>query len=447
MQVETRFVGAPVPTSPGQPAFVEALRRQGRELSLAMPIPSQQTEEWRYTDLSALELDGLRSFAPATKGTTLDDVAEGAQLAVGEIGERAGLLIQHNSELATVHLADADAARGVLFEGLDDAVERHPDLLAARLHHAVPAGRSKFTALHAAYRTGGAFVHVPAGVGVTAPLQSLTYVDTDGLAVFPHTLIVLEEGAELTFIDRYVSPDLGAALSDAVVEIFAGPNSRLRYVALQDWGSGMTHLSVQRAVVERDAEVRSLAVAFGASVSRMEAESILEGDGGSSELLGVYFGDGHQHFDFRSIQDHIGSRTASDLLYKGVLRDRSRAIYSGTVIIRPGAHKVDAYQTNRNILLSETAKADSIPNLEILANDPIRCGHAASVGPVEDETLFYLQSRGIPLEEAQRLIVVGFLQEVLDRVTLEEVRTGLERAIGDELDAVAPAPARGEAIA
>src|SRR5205823_12367892 len=194
------------------------------------------------------------------------------------------------------------------------------------------------------------------------------------------------------------------------------------------------HLSVQRAVLGRDAELRSLAVAFGGSLSRTEVESILEGDGGSSEMLGVYFAGGDQHFDHRSIQDHLGSQTSSNLLYKGALKDRSRTIYSGTVIIRKGAHKCDAYQTNRNVLLSEEAKADSIPNLEILSNDPVRCGHAASVGPVDEDALYYMQSRGIPFEEAQKLVVFGFLQEVLDRVTLAEVRDGLERAIASELE-------------
>jgi Fe-S cluster assembly protein SufD len=151
-------------------------------------------------------------------------------------------------------------------------------------------------------------------------------------------------------------------------------------------------------------------------------------------MLGVYFGDGDQHIDHRSIQDHVGNRTSSDLLYKGALKDRSQAIYTGTVIIEKGAHLCDAYQTNRNILLSETAKAHSVPNLEILTNDPTRCGHAASVGPVDEDELFYLQTRGIPRDEAVRLIVTGFFREVLDRVELEEIRTTLERAIEAEVE-------------
>jgi Fe-S cluster assembly protein SufD len=409
------------------------LRARAFEVFETTPMPSPETEEWRYTDLRDLDLDTYAPFAPETPSDTLDGVKPEILEAAGALGDRSGLAIQHNSTMVSAHLDNRAAAQGVLFASIDEVASTRPDLLANRLHGAVPAERSRFSALHAAFRSGGTYVQVPAGVRVELPLQTVTYVDRDGLAVFPHTVIDLAEGAELTFIDRFVSPDLDDVLSDAVVEIYAGPNSKLRYVTLQDWGAGVTHLQVQRAEIGRDAEFRSLAVAFGGSLSRMEAESLMTGDGGSSEMLGVYVGHGDQHFDFRSIQDHVGSRTRSDLLYKGALKGSSRAIYSGNVILRHGAHLCDAYQTNRNILLSEQAKADSIPNLEILSNDPVRCGHAASVGPVEEETLFYLQSRGIPYDEAERLVVFGFFQEVLDRVTIPEVKRSVEEAIAAEI--------------
>jgi Fe-S cluster assembly protein SufD len=410
---------------------VNALRDRAFERFEATPMPSPETEEWRYTDLREFDLDAFESFGGESPVGSVDQVDPSIVEAAGDVGERAGLSIQHNSTVVTTQLDPELAVRGVVFRSLDAAAS---GLLEGRLHGAVPSERTRFTALHAAFRTGGVLVHIPAGVVVDRPLQTLTYVDRDGLAVFPHTVIVLEEGAELTFVDRYVSPDLDHVLSDAVVEIYGGPGSRLRYVGLQEWGAGVTHLSVQRALLDRDAELRSLGVAFGADLSRSEVESVLDGDGSSSEMLGVYFADKSQHFDHRSIQDHLGSRTTSDLLYKGVLRDESRTIYSGTVIIRAGAHKCNAYQTNRNILLSERAKADSIPNLEILSNDPVRCGHAASVGPVDEDTLFYIQSRGIPFDEAQKLVVFGFFQEVLDRVTIPEVRAGLETAIATEIE-------------
>jgi Fe-S cluster assembly protein SufD len=418
----------------GGDGFLSSARDRAFQRFEAMPMPSPETEEWRYTDLRDLDLSSFLPFHGEPQAGTLDEVSPEVLEAVGEVGDRAGLAIQHNSTVVTAHLDGELLARGVVFTSLDMAAERRPDLLEGRVNEAVPTDRTRFTALHGAFRTGGTLVYVPAGMKVDLPLQTFTFVDREGLAVFPHTVIVLEEGAELTYIDRYVSPDLGHVLSDGVVEIYAGPGSRLRYVSLQDWGTGVTHLSVQRAILERDAELRSLGVAFGASLSRSEVESVLQGDGSSSEMLGVYFATGKQHFDHRSIQDHIGSRTASDLLYKGVLKGTSRTIYSGTVIIRQGAHKCDAYQTNRNVLLSEQAKADSIPNLEILSNDPVRCGHAASVGPVDEDTLFYIQSRGIPFAEAQKLVVSGFFQEVLDRVNIGEVRASLEAAIAAEIE-------------
>jgi len=414
---------------PPSAPFVEVLRKEAFALYLALPAPSPETEEWRYTDVSGLDLD-LRPFA---EGGGPEAVNRHGLLAAAGSGERAGLLIQRNSEVISTQLADGLAERGVWFGDLGGAITERPELVEPYLHQLVPAERSKFTALHAAFRTGGAFVHVPKDVRVELPLQTLTWIDTEGTAVFPHTLIVAEQGSELTFIDRYASPELENVLSDAVVEIFAGPNARVRYVGLQEYGEGVTHLSVQRARLDRDASVRSLGVALGASLARAEVETILEGDGSSSEMLGLYFGDGEQHIDHRSIQDHVGSRTSSDLLYKGAMRDSSNAIYTGTVVIEHGAHLCDAYQTNRNILLSEHARAQTVPNLEILTNDPTKCGHAASVGPVSDEELFYLMSRGIPEKEAERLIVFGFFAEVLDRVDLPEIRAGLERAIEDEL--------------
>ena len=413
--------------------FVTRLREQAFLQFDAAPIPSQETEEWRYTDLSDFEFD----FAPFAAGgpwaESLDEVPEEIQAAAGDIGDRAGLQIQRNSEVILSREGPEADRDDVHFEGLDHALRDHPELVDPYLHAIVPSDRTKFTALHAAFRTGGTFVYVPPGVTVELPLQTLTYLDADGAAVFPHTLLVVGDDAEVTFIDRYVSPDLGRAFSNAVVEIHAGNASRVRYVSLQDWGSGVTHLSVQRAVLGRDAELRSLSVQFGGDLARSEFESILSEPGGHSEMLGLYFATGDQHYDHRTLQDHVAPNCTSDLLYKGALKDASRAIYSGWVHIRPHAQKSDAFQTNRNLVLSEHAKADAIPNLEI-ENNEVRCGHAASVGPVEEDTLFYLQSRGIPRKEAERLIVFGFFQEVLDRVALPEVRAGLSQTIERELE-------------
>jgi Fe-S cluster assembly protein SufD len=430
-ETKTTFDEEALGALPPAPPFVEALRKQAFTEFLALPIPSQETEEWRYTDLSDLDLSFL-PFAPGERAENLDGVPERVQRALGDVGARAGLQIQHNSEVALTHLDPELAAEGVILGDLDRVAEARPDLVEPHLHSLVPTSRTKFAALHGAFRAGGTFLHVPDGVAVEVPIQTFTWLDAEGAAIFPHTLIVAGEDSEVTFIDRYASPDLSRALSDAVVEIHAGPASRVRYVAIQEWGEGVTHLGVQRTRLSRDTDFRSVAVGFGASLARAETETILAEPGAFSEMLGLFFADGSQHFDHRTEQDHVAPNGTSDLLYKGALRDESRAVYSGWVHVRPGAQKTNAMQTSRNIVLSEHAKADAIPNLEIEAND-VRCGHAASVGPVEEETLFYLQSRGIPRSEAERLIVFGFFQEVLDRIPLEEVRAGVSAAIEREL--------------
>jgi Fe-S cluster assembly protein SufD len=397
----TTFDRAALEALPIAPGSTGEIRERAFEQFEALPLPSPETEEWRYTDLSGFAF----TFVPH--------------------GE------QHAKAVMTTSGQDL-APTGVVFCDLDVAAEKHPDLVEAHLHRLVPTDRTKFTALHASFRTGGTFLYVPPDVSVELPLQTLTYLDTEGAAVFPHTLLIAERGAEVTFIDRYSSPDVGSGLSDAIAEIVVGDGARVRYASIQEWGDGVTHLAVQRARVGRDADFRSLAIGFGASLARAEAETVLAEPGGFSEMLGVFFADERQHFDHRSVQDHAAQNCTSDLLYKGALRDESRAVYSGWVHVRPGAQKTNAMQTSRNMVLSESAKADAIPNLEIEAND-VRCGHAASVGPVEEETLFYLQSRGIPRDEAERLVVTGFFQEVLDRVTLDEVRQGAELAIQEEL--------------
>jgi Fe-S cluster assembly protein SufD len=245
----------------------------------------------------------------------------------------------------------------------------------------------------------------------------------------------VEEGAAVVFLERYRSSDLDrASLSGSAVEIVAGPGASVTFVTLQEYGRGVWHFQTQRAVCDRDTSLRSLVVTLGGRFSRAQVESALQGEHGQSEMLGLYFAEADQHFDMRTLQDHVAPSSTSDLLYKGALKDTSHTVYSGLIRVHPGAAKTDAYQANRNLVLSDHAKADSKPELEILNND-VRCTHGSTVGQVDEDQVFYLQSRGISREEAHRLIVEGFFEDVINRVRIEEVRTALHEAIARKLEA------------
>ena len=257
MTASTSFDERALEALPSNASFVETRRRQAFLEFEAMPLPSQETEEWRYTDLEDYTFD-LRPFAEGGRAENLDQVPEEILAAAGEVGERAGLQIQRNSEVMVTHLDPALAERGVWFGDLDRAIAERPELVEPYLRSLVATDRSKFTALHAAFRSAGTLIHVPDGVEVELPLQTMTWIDAEDTAVFPRTLLVVGENAEVTFIDRYGSPPMKRALSDAIVEIHAGQNSRVRYVALQEFGEGVTHLSVQRARVRSSGTERVL---------------------------------------------------------------------------------------------------------------------------------------------------------------------------------------------
>ena len=269
--------------------------------------------------------------------------------------------------------------------------------------------------LHDAFLAGGAFVQVPAGVVVEDPILVLHWCEGDGRASFPHTIVSLGEHAEATVLDRFGSPETDH-LVDAVTELLVADNAHLRYLSIQQHGTRTWHLGLQRALVGRDATLRSVG---GRARRRLRAaaqrDACSQGEGGESDQLAVYFADGSQMLDFRTLQDHDAPRTRSDLLFKGAVEDVARSVYSGLVHLRPTAQKANAFQTNRNLVLTEGASAESIPNLEIEAND-VKCSHASTVGPIDDDQLYYLESRGIPPEDAERLIVLGFFDDVLERL-------------------------------
>jgi Fe-S cluster assembly protein SufD len=450
--MDATIVGNPTATLPAVPtltgfsrdAVEELSRRKGepdwvREQRLAAwavyeqtPMPTRTDEEWRRTDLRPLKLDRLVPFAGVEQRAlpALDGLLVGEGDASLSAGRHAGVIVQRDA--ATVYAeVDPDlAAQGVIFCDLETAIREHPELVKLHLMtEAVTPTYGKFEALHAAFWQGGTFLYVPEGVSVELPFRSFVIGEREGAAVFAHSLVVLEEGAEAFFVDAFRSPNQERqGFSSAVVELIAGKDAKLRYVQVQDWGRHVWHFMTERAILADRAEVKSLHITLGSRFTKNSIGSWLRGRDTLAEMLGIYFGDGNQFFDHHTWQLHESPHATSDLEFKGALKDTARSVYSGLIKVWEGAQKTDAYQQNRNLVLSRTARADSIPNLEIGAND-VRCTHGATIAQVEPEHIFYLQSRGIPRTEAQKLVVEGFFRPVIDRIPVEEIQDFLQGAI------------------
>jgi Fe-S cluster assembly protein SufD len=291
----------------------------------------------------------------------------------------------------------------------------------------------KFAALNAAFWTGGLFVYVPRGVKVELPLRAWRWIGDAGTAVFGRTLVVAEAGAQVTVVDELASGDFGrTALYASAAEVFAEEGATVVYTSAQRFGRGVIHLQTDRLVAGRDARITMLYSTLGADFARVDAQCAMREPGSHVDMLGIYIGQGDQHFDHETLQDHVAPHASSNLLFKGALDDEARSVFRGLIRVHPRAQRTDAYQTNRNLVLSAKARADSLPNLEIQADD-VRCSHAATVGQLDEEEIFYLLSRGIPTSEAVRLVVFGFFAEVLDQLPMQGVRAELLQAVERKL--------------
>jgi Fe-S cluster assembly protein SufD len=421
----------------GEPEWLAQRRRSAFDRFESLPWPDQTAEEWKHTDIRKLDVARFDAFPPENKPVDeLENLPpEVRALAIGQKGDRLGLGVRMDANLVHVRLAPKLAEAGVVLNQAEVVAREHPELIERWLGSGgVSEFEAKIEALNAAFTGGRSFLYVPRNVTVELPIQMVRWITREGVAIFPRSIIVAEEGASVTYIDYFAAGDLaGEALCVAAVEIYAQQGATVNYLQVQDWPQSVWHFNVQRAVAQRDATVRSLAATLGGKFSRSVAQAILDGQGAHGELLGVYFGDHEQHIDNRTLQLHRAPYTSSELYYKGALKGTSRAIYSGLVDIEKEAQQADAQQANRNLLLSQGASALPDPFLEIKTSEVVRASHGVSVGRPDEEVLFYLHSRGLDQEEAERLFVKGFFQEVIDRVRVPEIRTSLENAVEDEL--------------
>ncbi len=418
-----------------EPEWVREKRLAAWDAFDAAPMPTRNDEEWRRTDIRRLPIDAVAPYTGvAGKVNSVAELPADVTAALADDERRAGLTVQVDSNSVYADLSQDLASQGVIFTDLATAIHKHPDLIKQYfMTRAVPSDDNKFAALHGAFWSGGTFVYVPANTHAEIPLHAHVYGQALSSSILPHMLIVAEEGASVVVVDSWASPTGGdPLLASGVVEIFAKEASQVRYIQLQDWGRSTWNFTTQRAVISQDAVVNMLNVSLGSRLSRNLIASDLVGAGSAAEMLGLYFADERQHLDHQTRQMHIAPYATSDLLYKGAVKDRARSVYLGVIKVFPDAQRTDAYQANRNLLLSRTSRADTMPELEIGAND-VRCTHGATVGQVEEEYIFYLMSRGINRTEAVKLIVDGFFDEVIERVPVPEVQETVRAAIARKI--------------
>ncbi|MYG81212.1 MAG: Fe-S cluster assembly protein SufD [Gemmatimonadetes bacterium] len=424
-------------TGLADPPWLSARREDAWETYLGTPMPSTRSEEWRYTDIARmLPLEGIvpNSADVADGAGGARALPEGLRRAMDEDERSAGRVVEVDGRVVSAELEDALVAKGVVLDSLRAAARRGDPVVEALLAtRAVPATDGKFAALNAALWSDGVFLRVPRGVLLDRPIRLSRWVSRPGTATFSRILIVADEMSQVSFVDEILSPDFeSVTLANTAVELFSHGGAQVQYVSIQRMGRGGFYLANQRTLAKRDSTLDTLNVALGGSVGRVDLNARLLGPGANSDMLGLYFGDGDQHFDFNTSQDHVAADAHSDLLYKGALDEAARGVFRGIIRVHEGAQRTDAYQTNRNLLLSDRAVATSLPNLEIEADD-VRCSHGATVGQLDTEALFYLMSRGLDRAQAERVVVKGFLGEVLTRLPLGGVAEKVTRAIEAKL--------------
>jgi Fe-S cluster assembly protein SufD len=416
----------------GEPEWHIQRRLEAWERFSSLPLPSPKQEDWRYTDITTLHLEDYAAIG-------WDDAPVGnppAQLPAF-LTENPTIRVYHRAGFGfEAHIPDELQAQGVQVRDLYEVLLTNPEQMETDLGRLAPIPGDKLTLLHAAAWDSGLYVYLPANVQVDGVIEIIHWFETPGLHC-PHTMIVCEQGSAANIVQSFFSPEGAAVFVLGAVEVFNKPNSDLRHAIVQRMGRESLFISSVDYEQRRDSRVLSLNVGLGARLGRTVLQHLMTEPGAEARPLGLFFGDGAQHLDFRTLQDHRVGNTSSDLLYKGALYDEAVSVFSGMIRVHPKAQHTDAYQANRNLLLSDAAQAYSIPNLEIGANE-VRCTHGATIGPIQPDEVFYLRSRGIDPAAAEALIVMGFFEVVLREIKPSDLRLSLQKLLASKLKGDAP---------
>ncbi len=413
--------------------YIRNLRSIALQKFQSLPIPSvKDGDSWRRTDLNHFQPDKFRMVDPENcQG--LPEIPEDLRKPV-VAAAHAGQISLSPGCVDTWMLPEL-SSQGVVFTDLLTAEREHPQLLEKVLGKLVTPDDGKFASLVEAFAQTGALLYVPSGVHIGLPLHVLLWSVGENVVNPAHIAVVLEEGAAATFVLETISPPDGndETMNALVLEILVGENAHLNFVELQSLGNKVWNFSHERVKVAKDGSVDWV---FGAAGSRLTKSFLnleLTGQGSSGKMSGLYFADGVQHLDHDTRQNHLAPNPTSDLLFKGARLGESRSVWRGMIYVAPDAAGTDGYQSNRNLVLDRRARADSIPGLEINTDD-VRCTHGATVGQLDDDQIFYLQSRGIPRKEAEQLVVKGFFEPVLQRIPFEGVRQRFEQLIAKKMN-------------
>lgn len=392
----------------------------------SIPRPNRKDQPWRFSNVDLLDLKPFNIPGSLSE----DDRKNVLKYSVG-LDQFSGRMIFANDQLIERTVVSEDLKkRGVIFQPLGRAMVEHADLFRKYFMSTdATLGSEKYAALHRAMVSNGTFLFVPRGVEIEQPIEIFHWLRHDNMSIFPHLLLVTDELAKVTVIEHFRSCDRNAVgFACGVNDLIAGPGAKVTYVCAQEWSSKVVALQMNSTTVDHDASAMSLNLNLGARYARFEGLNRLVGEGARSDMLAVSVAANEQEFDSRTLQDHISPHTASDLLYKNALDNKARCTFGGLIRVEPHAHFTDAYQKVRNLLLSDDSEANSMPGLEILA-DNVRCTHGATSGQINEDEMFYLRSRGIPVPVAQRLIVGGFLNEVIQRLDQSAIADHLNRLI------------------
>jgi Fe-S cluster assembly protein SufD len=431
MTTQTPTIGTVSPVeaisqAQNDPAWMLDLRRKAWRFFEEIPWPTGNEETWRRTKLTGFKLDDYQTLTGAPQSAAIPVEVEKSLAEIDSIG----MLAIVDGATLKYELDPSLRARGVIFSDLHSAAREHPELVQRAFSSVVATDENKFSALNYALWNSGTFVYVPRNVSIEQPLQAVIGQSAGKLAGMHHTVVVTDEGAAVTLVEDFVGAADG--LTNSVVELLPGANSQVHYLHLQNLADSAWNFSTQRMQLGRDSLLRYFIGSWGSRLSKNWINMELNGPGSHGELLGLYFPGGRQHLDHHTNQLHRAPNATSDLLFKGALKDRARSVYQGYVKVYPSAQKTNAYQANRNLMLSKTARADSIPGLEIEADD-VRCTHGATAGQIPEEYVFYLMARGIDRSNAERMIIQGFFEEVIDRIPVDGVKSKLEGEIARKL--------------